>query len=496
VCTSGQSTAFDLLDTLRNDEPSDGFVDLVSLLGDHPVSSPESYVSNSSPEREDEDDSLIETKMFFKNEESFFDETIINPKTQPTVYPTKVKQEPLRTNFTFGQNQQQSLNTFVSQYVQSQKNQKTLPIPNFMNASNPFMSMPTMQMFGTPNFLLNQPIITPTPPIPTVQTTCVKEESDARKKLKRRRQTNEINTNIDDPEKQKELKRQKRLIKNRESAQASRERKKRYLQGLEEKVEELSNNNITLNNKVRSLEEENRYLREQLQRAMKGEKIEEPVLKKRKVEDTTTVQQNAKLPLPPVNSQTNNGIYSFTQFFNPMNWAGLVPNLGQPGMPWQGSQVVLFVMLICVGLFVFQTGIDVDKGTKYPFEDKKMQSDVVNKRVGFRKILNAQCPSNVETVPHENTKNDVSKEIEMLYSHMERIVKLISDKDNEEVKTLDQFVGKVSLKWDEKHENLIFSLPLGKNFDDSKIKNETELYKLFSVSKNTLSDICAKLSEV
>jgi len=481
VCTSSQSTAFDLLDTLRNDEPSDGFVDLVSLLGDHPVSSPESYVSNSSPEREEEDD-LIETKMFFKNEDNFFDETIINPKTQPTVYPTKVKQEPLRTNFTFAQNHQQSLNTFVSQYVQSQKNQKALPIPNFMNASNPFMNMPTMQMFGTPNFLLNQPIITPTPPIPTVQT-AAKEESDARKKLKRRRQTNEINTNTDDPEKQKEIKRQKRLIKNRESAQASRERKKRYLQGLEEKVEELSNNNMTLNNKVRSLEEENRYLREQLQRAMKGEKIEEPVLKKRKVEDT--VQQNAKLPLPPANSQTTNGMYSFTQFFNPMNWGGLVPNLGQPGMPWQGSQVVLFVMLICVGLFVFQTGIDVDKGTNFPFEDKKMQSDVVNKRVTSRKLLNynnTQCSNN---------------EIDMLFSHVEKVVKLISDKDyTEEIKALEQFVGKVSLKWDEKRENLIFSLPLGKNIDETKINNETELYKLFSVSKNTLSDICAKLTEV
>jgi hypothetical protein len=54
-------------------------------------------------------------------------------------------------------------------------------------------------------------------------------------------------------EEQKELKKQKRLIKNRESAQLSRERKRAYIDQLEQKVSQLTNENSQLRNENASL---------------------------------------------------------------------------------------------------------------------------------------------------------------------------------------------------------------------------------------------------
>jgi len=54
-------------------------------------------------------------------------------------------------------------------------------------------------------------------------------------------------------EEKKELKRQRRLIKNRESAQASRQRKKNYIEELEKKVSDLTNENLSLRENVETL---------------------------------------------------------------------------------------------------------------------------------------------------------------------------------------------------------------------------------------------------
>jgi len=58
-----------------------------------------------------------------------------------------------------------------------------------------------------------------------------------------------------------EIKRQRRLIKNRESAQASRQRKKSHIDELERKVKELGGENLHLKDRLCSLDKENSYLR-------------------------------------------------------------------------------------------------------------------------------------------------------------------------------------------------------------------------------------------
>jgi hypothetical protein len=65
---------------------------------------------------------------------------------------------------------------------------------------------------------------------------------------------------------EKELKRQKRLIKNRESAQASRQRKKSYIDELEAEIKKLKQENTLLSSQVHGLSSENKGLREELQK--------------------------------------------------------------------------------------------------------------------------------------------------------------------------------------------------------------------------------------
>jgi len=97
-------------------------------------------------------------------------------------------------------------------------------------------------------------------------------------------------------------------MRNRESAQASRERKRNYVNDLEKTVTKLNINNKELNSQVSSLEEENQKLREQLIKATKGEKIEIPEqqpLKKQKLNiinnNNNDINNVQKLPLPPQN---------------------------------------------------------------------------------------------------------------------------------------------------------------------------------------------------
>jgi len=61
------------------------------------------------------------------------------------------------------------------------------------------------------------------------------------------------------------IKRQRRLIKNRESAQASRQRKKDYVGDLEKKVDDLISGNAKLKEQYSSLTAENRHLKNEVE---------------------------------------------------------------------------------------------------------------------------------------------------------------------------------------------------------------------------------------
>ncbi|EGG23827.1 putative basic-leucine zipper transcription factor [Cavenderia fasciculata] len=65
-------------------------------------------------------------------------------------------------------------------------------------------------------------------------------------------------------EEEKNLKRQRRLVKNREAAQLFRQRQKAYIQDLEKKVSDLTSNNSEIRARAELLNSENKLIREQL----------------------------------------------------------------------------------------------------------------------------------------------------------------------------------------------------------------------------------------
>ncbi|KAF2074733.1 hypothetical protein CYY_003965 [Polysphondylium violaceum] len=67
------------------------------------------------------------------------------------------------------------------------------------------------------------------------------------------------------PFEKKELKRQKRLVKNRESAHLSRQRKRERLTDLEHRVEELTTNSVTISKNLVNLESENLVLKAEVE---------------------------------------------------------------------------------------------------------------------------------------------------------------------------------------------------------------------------------------
>jgi len=270
------------------------------------------------------------------------------------------------------------------------------------------------------------------------ETTPMKQEKEG--KLKRRRDKQEkmkpqqqpLQEDSDDPKKQQ------RLIKNRESAQASRERKKVYLKDLEKTVDSLQFSNKDLSTKISSLEDENNKLREQLLRAARGEKITEiPPPKKQKM------NENQKIPLPS---------YQQMPFLHPTYWLQMFNGGKQqeqnPNWQSTGPKVVLFVALFCVALFIVKSPHDKDM-------------EVNHQRVG--RIL-------------QQTKEQIGEG-----ESLKELFEALSG-DSKDSK-IQEALGKVKIKWNKETDNLTFVFP------DQETESE------ITISKGLFSNICEKMEQ-
>ena len=404
MTTFTSSTAFDLVDF---DTPH-GADDLISSLtpslltkdtfqADERVGdSPDSYVSNSSEEANYTNASPIEdfdlydfganANEFENNGEPFkfsgsqqqdmavdsflkgFTQDKAKSKTFNNV---TLKQSPMHTMTPANVFPQQVITPqqIQEQFLLLQQQQRAQLLASAYNAQMPFGN-PFMNPYAThlPTFIASSPSPPPvTSPSPVQETKPVVKQQTATKKKKktsnkRPRETNnsspsealaELETKkTGSPDEDKEIKRQRRLIKNRESAQASRERKKLYVKGLEAKVEELTNKNSSLTSKLAELEEENRKLRERLV-------YFDPTMQMQDYLDSTLEPDAKKRRLtnmPVVAKPVSN--FSYNPFDSNF-WAFL----GQPQVqtsapqvpvwqPVQSKRVVMFVMIFCVAMMM------------------------------------------------------------------------------------------------------------------------------------------------
>lgn len=200
-------------------------------------------------------------------------------------------------------------------------------------------------------------------------------------------------------EEDKEIKRQRRLIKNRESAQASRERKKIYVKGLESKVEDLTNKNASLSSKLEQLEEENRRLKERLSyldptigmQEMMSASVE-PDAKKRRLSNVPIVpKQLSTFTYNPFDA-------NFWSSF--MGGAQIQPQQAQPVVQqvpvWQpvhSKRVVMFIMIFCVAVMLvfpkdnLSSSLTTSSSNAVVEEQQQLAVGSVNKKSMGRSLL-------------------------------------------------------------------------------------------------------------
>jgi hypothetical protein len=109
----------------------------------------------------------------------------------------------------------------------------------------------------------------PPPPIPVVVPSISSASANSKTNSKRKVDQEEVAVNIDPtremtPEEKLLMKKQRRLVKNREAAQLFRQRQKEYISNLELKAAELTTANTEANARVELLASENKLMKEQL----------------------------------------------------------------------------------------------------------------------------------------------------------------------------------------------------------------------------------------
>jgi hypothetical protein len=115
------------------------------------------------------------------------------------------------------------------------------------------------------------------------------------------------------PSEEKELKRIRRLIKNREYAQSSRNKKKQYMEEMEKKLSDMAQGSAALEKRVKELELENRTLKIQLAKIGTAMKRDPSLLEKLK-------QASTPVPAPKMKAGAVLFIFlfSFGLFFSPL----------------------------------------------------------------------------------------------------------------------------------------------------------------------------------
>lgn len=118
------------------------------------------------------------------------------------------------------------------------------------------------------------------------------------------------------PAEEKELKRIRRLIKNREYAQSSRNKRKSYMDDIEQEVNDLKKDTKALGDKVNHLEEENNALRSQLLQIGEMLKGTDNEIVKKVLEITASLQEKSQRPVKKARTGVTVMILLFTMVFS------------------------------------------------------------------------------------------------------------------------------------------------------------------------------------
>jgi len=295
-------------------------------------------------------------------------------------------------------------------------------------------------------------------------------------------------------EEDKELKRQRRLIKNRESAQASRERKKLYVKGLETRVEELSTENKSLNSKIQTLEEENRRLRERLNLLdPSGLYIHdslEPENKKRKL--NKILPSITTKPMTTYNPFDLNFWTAFMSGYPNQQTAAQMPQHQMPAISseqqssWtnpsaiSSKRVVMFIMLFCVAVMIMlpkdlTNSLNTTSSPSTTTTSDSTSSASLSSDMASSTLLNGRGRGVGRTLKTVSVDDGFSTRIKMIYDQFGRLMQSenathTASSSSNMNSDIDPFSFSVEL--DRKTKSLVISLPLEENENNIETKKE------------------------
>ncbi|EFC48037.1 basic leucine zipper domain-containing protein [Naegleria gruberi] len=337
------------------------------------------------------------------------------------------------------------------------------------------------------------------------------EKKSEEKKRKRKSKKDGKDGKALTPEEEKELKRQRRLIKNRESAQASRERKKIYIQGLEKKVDGLAQEFNELQGHVVSLEEENEILRQRLK--MLGEHVEEPSNKKRKMAPMTSSGQ-MKVPIPmDSRSFANPFMLDFWSLFGMQQQLQqtqqAAPDMAQlnPRAASSSRRVVMFIMLFCVAMFLVlphSSDIKFDSQTTTTTTTEQTESVTSRLSPASRKLASTDQKDTMVDVSIDASQKpfvdeDFKKNVAEIYQTFQQVRSEASENSEESEKpTIDDLASRINVVFDTDKISLSFpkSILVKKEeesdemVDEEQFSNSTYDEKMSSLSTKLLKEIC------
>lgn len=342
------------------------------------------------------------------------------------------------------------------------------------------------------------------------------EKKSDEKKRKRKSKKDGKDSKALSPEQEKELKRQRRLIKNRESAQASRERKKIYIQGLEKKVDGLAQEYNDLQGHCLTLEEENELLRQRLK--MLGELVEEPTPKKRKM---VPMSSNGQMKVPiPMDSRSfvNPFMLDFWSLFGMQQnvqqlqqTAQPTPDLAQlnPRAASSSRRVVMFIMLFCVAMFlVFPHSSDIKFDSQTTTTPSADQTESVTNRMSpaSRKLASTDQKDTMVDVSIDASQQpfvdeEFKKNVAEIYSSFQQVRESSTtesqEKTEESSNPINDLTSRINVVFDTDKISLSFpkSILVKKEEDDEmvdeeKFSNSTTDEKVSQLSTKLLKEIC------
>jgi len=266
----------------------------------------------------------------------------------------------------------------------------------------------------------------------------------ARKRKQRVAQTKSEPKKDMSAEEMNELKRQQRLMRNRQSAQLSRERKKRYLKQLEDQIKDLTDTNVSLTQQVMKLNLENSSLKERctnLEARIRGTTVSSPL---NHSPDSMTYASSpsspeAVYPLSPLETTAESN-----KSRSPHKFRKIDPS--QRGSPTKmRTGIMLFALVLSFGIFYSLSGLNLNSPTTTVYRSRVLMEETRASGSISSHIIEKKTAELPSTIPIAIAQNEEKKVMSLPSPDMVMTEQQAEMKDNTAVVSMHSLAERKSL---------------------------------------------------